>query len=189
MKILPLVDHLELELGNGLSVLTGETGAGKSIVLDALDAALGGKVTHRAIRTGADRATIEASFDLDPALITWLAEQQIELVDDMSLVCSRELTAGKGNVRSRSRVNGVLVNKQQIEQLRDRLLEITAQGQTMHLGQPTLQREWLDGFGGADLIEQREVVADVYMATQQAFKALEKTAAVRASAASAARHF
>ena len=169
-----LVDHLELELGNGLSVLTGETGAGKSIVLDALDAALGGKVTHRAIRTGADRATIEASFDLDPALITWLAEQQIELVDDMSLVCSRELTAGKGNVRSRSRVNGVLVNKQQIEQLRDRLLEITAQGQTMHLGQPTLQREWLDGFGGADLIEQREVVADVYMATQQAFKALEK---------------
>ena len=169
-----LVDRLELELGNGLNVLTGETGAGKSIVLDALDAALGGKVNHRAIRTGADRAMIEATFDLDPALIAWLAEQQIELVDDMSLVCSRELTAGKGNVRSRSRVNGVLVNKQQIEQLRDRLLEITAQGQTMQLGQPNLQREWLDGFGGADLIEQREVVADVYMAAQQAFKSLEK---------------
>lgn len=169
-----LVDRLDLELGAGLNVLTGETGAGKSIVLDALDAALGGKVTGRAVRTGAERASIEATFDLDPSLITWLAEQEIELVDDMSLVCTRELTVNRGNVRSRSRVNGVLVNKQQMESLRDRLLEITAQGQTMQLGQPTLQREWLDGFGGTALIEQRELVTDGYVAAQQAFKVLEK---------------
>ena len=169
-----LVDRLDLPMGAGLNVLTGETGAGKSIILDALDAALGGKVTNRAIRTGCERSLIEATFDLDPSLITWLAEQQIELVDDMSLVCSRELTSGKTNVRSRSRVNGVLVNKQQMDELRDRLLEITAQGQTLHLGRPNLQREWLDGFGGAELIERREVVADVYVATQQAFKILEK---------------
>jgi DNA repair protein RecN (Recombination protein N) len=169
-----LVDHLDLELGAGLNVLTGETGAGKSIVLDALDAALGGKVTGRAVRTGAERATIEATFDLDPALIGWLSEQDIELVDDMSLVCSRELTVNRGSVRSRSRVNGVLVNKQQMESLRDRLLEITAQGQTMLLGQPALQRDWLDGFGGAAVIEQRENVTDIYVATQQAFKILEK---------------
>ncbi len=169
-----LVDRLDLSMGAGLNVLTGETGAGKSIILDALDAALGGKVTNRAIRTGCERSLIEATFDLDPSLITWLAEQQIELVDDMSLVCSRELTSGKTNVRSRSRVNGVLVNKQQMDELRDRLLEITAQGQTMHLGRPNLQREWLDGFGGAELIERREVVTDVYVATQQAFKILEK---------------
>jgi DNA repair protein RecN (Recombination protein N) len=169
-----LVDRLDLPLGAGLNVLTGETGAGKSIILDALDAALGGKVTSRAIRTGCERSLIEATFDLDPSLIAWLAEQQIELVDDMSLVCSRELTSSKSSVRSRSRVNGVLVNKQQMDELRDRLLEITAQGQTMHLGRPNLQREWLDGFGGAELIERREVVTDVYVAAQQAFKALEK---------------
>lgn len=169
-----LVDQLDLELGAGLNVLTGETGAGKSIILDALDAALGGKVSSRAIRTGAERALIEATFDLDPALITWLSEQQIELVDDMTLVCSREVIAGRGNVRSRSRVNGVLVNKQQIESLRDRLLEITAQGQTLQLGQPTLQREWLDGFGGVSLIRQREVVGTAYQSAQQAAQALEK---------------
>ncbi|WAL60625.1 DNA repair protein RecN [Thermocoleostomius sinensis] len=169
-----LVDRLELELGMGLNVLTGETGAGKSIILDALDAALGGKVSARAVRTGADRALIEASFDLDPGLIAWLSEQQIELVDDMSLVCSRELTVNRGNVRSRSRVNGVLVNKQQMESLRDRLLEITAQGQTMQLGNPSLQRDWLDAFGGAALLEQREVVTDLHVATQQALKTLEK---------------
>lgn len=169
-----LVDQLDLEFGAGLNVLTGETGAGKSIVLDALDAALGGKVSSRAIRTGAERALIEATFDLDPALITWLSEQQIELVDDMTLVCSREVISGRGNVRSRSRVNGVLVNKQQMESLRDRLLEITAQGQTLQLGQPNLQREWLDGFGGIPLIRQREKVATAYQAAQQALQALEK---------------
>jgi DNA repair protein RecN (Recombination protein N) len=169
-----LVDQLDLEFGAGLNVLTGETGAGKSIILDALDAALGGKVSSRAIRTGAERALIEATFDLDPSLISWLAEQQIELVDDMTLVCSREVVAGRGNVRSRSRVNGVLVNKQQMEFLRDRLLEITAQGQTLQLGQPTLQREWLDGFGGMPVIQQREVVTAAYQAAQQALQALEK---------------
>lgn len=169
-----LVDQLDLELGAGLNVLTGETGAGKSIILDALDAALGGKVSSRAIRTGAERALIEATFDLNPGLIAWLAEQQIELVDDMALVCSREVIASRGNVRSRSRVNGVLVNKQQMESLRTRLLEITAQGQTMQLGQPALQREWLDGFGGLPLIQQREVVAQAYQTMQQALQALEK---------------
>lgn len=169
-----LVDQLDLELGSGLNVLTGETGAGKSIILDALDAALGGKVSSRAIRTGAERALIEATFDLDPSLIAWLAEQQIELVDDMTLVCSREVVTGRGTVRSRSRVNGVLVNKQQMEFLRDRLLEITAQGQTMQLGQPTLQREWLDGFGGVALMRQREQVASAHSMAQQALQALEK---------------
>ncbi len=169
-----LVDRLDLELGAGLNVLTGETGAGKSIILDALDAALGGKMSSRVIRTGAERAVVEATFDLDPGLLGWLAEQQIELVDDISLVCSRELVAGRSGVRSRSRVNGVLVNKGQMDALRDRLLEITAQGQTLLLGKANLQREWLDGFGGVQLVEQRESVADVYMAAQQAFKALDK---------------
>ena len=169
-----LVDRLDLELGAGLNVLTGETGAGKSIILDALDAALGGKMSSRVIRTGAERAVVEATFDLDPGLLGWLAEQQIELVDDVSLVCSRELVAGRSGVRSRSRVNGVLVNKAQMDSLRERLLEITAQGQTLLLGKANLQREWLDSFGGAQLVEQRESVADVYMAAQQAFKALDK---------------
>jgi DNA repair protein RecN (Recombination protein N) len=169
-----LVDRLDLELGAGLNVLTGETGAGKSIILDALDAALGGKMSSRVIRTGAERAVVEATFDLDPGLLGWLAEQQIELVDDISLVCSRELVAGRSGVRSRSRVNGVLVNKAQMDALRDRLLEITAQGQTLLLGKANLQREWLDGFGGVQLVEQRESVADVYMAAQQAFKAVDK---------------
>jgi DNA repair protein RecN (Recombination protein N) len=62
-----LVDSLELNLDNGLSVLTGETGAGKSIILDAIDMVLGGKATSRMIRTGSDRSTIEATFQVSPS--------------------------------------------------------------------------------------------------------------------------
>lgn len=169
-----LVDRLTVDFLSGLNVLTGETGAGKSIILDALDAALGGKVTSRVVRSGAERALIEATFDLNPTLIRWLAEQDIDLVDELSLVCSRELTIAGSAVRSRSRVNGVVMNKQQMQSLRNRLVEITAQGQTVQLGQAQLQRDWLDGFGGTALLQQRQRVSDRYQAAQIALKALEK---------------
>lgn len=169
-----LIDRLMLDLSDGLNVMTGETGAGKSIILDALDAVLGGRVSGRAIRTGADRATIEATFRLDDTLKAWLQSQDIELQDDDAFQCSREMTASKGSPRSRSRINGVVVNKQQLESLRDRLVEITAQGQTVQLGQPGLQRAWLDGFGGDAIAQQREQVATAHAAYQQASQALEK---------------
>lgn len=169
-----LIDRLTLHLSDGLNVMTGETGAGKSIILDALDAVLGGKVSGRAIRTGAERATIDATFQLNETLKAWLKAQEIELTDDSSFQCSREMTASKGGPRSRSRINGVVVNKQQLEELRDRLVEITAQGQTVQLGQPGLQREWLDSFGGEALEQQREKVAVAHAAYQQASQLLEK---------------
>ncbi|NES85304.1 MAG: AAA family ATPase, partial [Moorea sp. SIO2B7] len=128
-----LIDQLELEFSAGLNVLTGETGAGKSIILDAIDVALGGKVNNRLIRTGSQRTMVEATFQTDAALESWLREQQIELFDDGNVVCSREIAVGKGSLRSRARINGVLVNRQLMSQLRDRLVEITAQGQTVHL--------------------------------------------------------
>jgi len=169
-----LIDHLTLDFDEGLNVLTGETGAGKSIILDALDAVLGGKVGNRAIRSGSERASLEATFRLEGRLQSWLDAQQIESVDDAYLICSRELTAHKGGARSRSRVNGVVVNKQQLEELRDRLVEITAQGQTVQLGQPGLQRAWLDGFGGEAIERQREQVTAAHTAYQQAATALDK---------------
>lgn len=169
-----LIDELELEFGAGLNVLTGETGAGKSIVLDAIDVALGGKVSNRMIRTGAERALVEATFRPDAALVAWLSEQEIDLLDEADLVCSREIAVNQGTLRSRTRVNGVLVNRQLMERLRDRLVEITAQGQTVQLMAPALQRGLLDLYGGALLIQQRDRVAGAYLACQEALKALEK---------------
>ncbi len=73
-----LIDRLELTFGNGLNVLTGETGAGKSIILDAIDIVLGGKVNHRVIRQGSQQSTLEATFSLTPELIAWLESQEID---------------------------------------------------------------------------------------------------------------
>jgi DNA repair protein RecN (Recombination protein N) len=154
-----LIDSLELELYPGLNIMTGETGAGKSIILDALDAALGGKVSARALRTGKERGMVEATFAIATTnVLNWLTEQQIEPLEGSILVCSREITTRS----NRTRLNGVVVNKQQIESLREHLVEITAQGQTVLLGRGTMQREWLDNFGGAELWQRRETVAQLF---------------------------
>ncbi|MBN3882227.1 MULTISPECIES: DNA repair protein RecN [unclassified Nostoc] len=169
-----LIDQLELEFGAGLNVLTGETGAGKSIILDAIDAALGGKVSSRVIRTGTSRAMVEATFTSNAPLAAWLTEQEIDLLDESSVVISREITATASNVRSRSRVNGVLVNRQIMGGMRDRLVEITAQGQTVQVGQSAQVRDWLDLYGGDSLMQQRHKVATSFSSYQQAHLALEK---------------
>lgn len=173
IKNFALIDQLELEFGAGLNVLTGETGAGKSIILDAIDAVLGGKVSGWSIRTGTDRALVEATFKVDPALNEWLKEQEIDLLEDTSVVCSREIATKEGGVRSRSRVNGVVVNRQLMDRLRDRLVEITAQGQTVQLMAAALQRELLDLYGGPRLLQQRHEISAAYSATQQAHQTLE----------------
>jgi DNA repair protein RecN (Recombination protein N) len=169
-----LVDRLELDFDRGLNVLTGETGAGKSIILDAIDVALGGKVSSRMIRTGSDRANVEATFKIDPSLLQLLQDREVAIVKD-SLICRRELTVGKGNrVRSRSRLNGVAVNRQLMEELRPRLIEITAQGQTSDLLVANRQRDLLDLYGGKALLQQKSTVAKTYEKRQQAKQKLEK---------------
>ncbi|MEO1005330.1 MAG: DNA repair protein RecN [Cyanobacteria bacterium J06638_38] len=169
-----LVDSLELNLEEGLSVLTGETGAGKSIILDAIDMVLGGKANSRMIRSGSDRALIEASFQINSSLSQWLETQEIEPLEDEILVCSREIVVGKTNLRSRSRVNGVLVNRQLMAELRSRLVEITAQGQTVNLLISEKQRDLLDAYGGKQIGKQLSKVTQTHEKTQQAKKELEQ---------------
>ncbi|MBS9383946.1 MAG: DNA repair protein RecN [Dolichospermum sp. BR01] len=169
-----LIDHLELDFSAGLNVLTGETGAGKSIILDAIDAVLGGKVSSRVIRTGTNRAIVEATFSVTPPLAAWLSEQEIDLTDDHAVIISREITTTTSNIRSRSRVNGVLVNRPLMAGLRDSLVEITAQGQTVQVGQSAQVRDWLDLYGGDALLHKRQNVAAAFIVYQQARQALEK---------------
>ncbi len=164
-----LIEKLSLSLFPGLNILTGETGAGKSIILDALDCALGGKVNSRMIRTGTDRALIHATFSLTPALEEWLQKEKINQEPD-GLTCTREITPRS----SRSKVNGVIVNKQQIQSLREYLLEITAQGQTVLIGRSNLQREWLDNFGGDKLLQTKEKVRQLYYAWDKTKRILQE---------------
>lgn len=168
-----LIDQLTLDLRSGLNVLTGETGAGKSIVLDAIDAVLGGRVSQRMVRTGEKKAVIEATFKVNDRIRTWLQEKKVPATGDL-LTCVRELTAGQGTVRSRSKLNGVSVTKPQVESLRPQLIEITAQGQTLQVGDPQMQLAWLDGVGGPELMTQRQVVEASYGAMAEAQTSLER---------------
>jgi DNA repair protein RecN (Recombination protein N) len=164
-----LIDELELEFGAGLNVLTGETGAGKSIILDAIDLVLGGKATLRMIRTGTEKATIEGTFEPNDRIRAWLIDREFDLPDD-TLICSRELSLHGNNLRSRMRVNGAICNRQLTQELRELTIEITAQGQTAQLTNTTHQRELLDLYGGATLIQQRENIAIAHTAYQQAYQ-------------------
>ncbi len=165
-----LIDELQLEFGAGLNVLTGETGAGKSIILDAIDLVLGGKATARSIRTGTDKATIEGTFRTNDRVQQWAIDREFDLSDDSTIVCSRELSLQSANLRSRMRVNGAICNRNLIQELRELLIEITAQGQTVRLTNTAHQRELLDLYGGGTLIRQRELVAIAYHSYQQAEK-------------------
>ncbi|PSO59777.1 MAG: DNA repair protein RecN [Cyanobacteria bacterium QS_7_48_42] len=169
-----LVDQLELDFSSGLNVLTGETGAGKSIILDAIDAALGSKVNARLMRAGSQRAMVEATFSLTPAVSSWLQQQEIERLDEASVVVAREMSLTRGGLRSRSRINGVLVNQELMGQLRRQLVEIAAQGQTAELMIPAIQRELLDLYGGESLQQQKAKVAAADQAYQTAKQAWEK---------------
>ncbi|MEM8780296.1 MAG: DNA repair protein RecN [Cyanobacteria bacterium P01_G01_bin.49] len=169
-----LVDQQTLEFGGGLNVLTGETGAGKSIILDAIDIVLGGKVNNRLIRQGTQQASLEATFQTNRDIEKWLRQQEIETLEDETVVCLRELSLTGETLRSRSRINGVLVNLQLMRQLREKLVEITAQGQTVQLMDATRQRELLDLYGGNLIAKQRKIVESAYENWQLQKKILEK---------------
>ena len=164
-----LIDELELEFGAGLNVLTGETGAGKSIILDAIDLVLGGKATVRMIRTGMEKATIEGTFATNDQVRQWLIDREFDLSDD-TVICSRELSLSGINLRSRLRVNGAICNRQLTQELRELLIEITAQGQTVQLTNTTHQRELLDLYGGKTILHQRESIAKAHTEYQRVYQ-------------------
>jgi DNA repair protein RecN (Recombination protein N) len=165
-----LIDELELEFGAGLNVLTGETGAGKSIILDAIDLVLGGKPSLRMIRTGTEKATIEATFATTDRIRQWSIDREFDSIDDRTLICSRELSLQGSNLRSRMRVNGTICNRQLTQELRELTIEITAQGQTVLLTNTSHQKELLDLYGGGSIIQQRESIAAAYTTYQQAYQ-------------------
>ena len=175
LQNIALIDQLELEFGSGFTVLTGETGAGKSILLDALDAVVGGAqgaAGQRLLRDGSERARIEASFQLSPQLRDWLSEADFEPEDE--LLVSREWKRQDGDRwSSRSRLNGTPVNRQQLLSLRPLLIDLTVQGQTQLLSKPGQQRRWLDRLGGSSLAALKADVASAWQGWCESAAALE----------------
>jgi DNA repair protein RecN (Recombination protein N) len=157
-----IVDRLELEFSPGFTVLTGETGAGKSILIDALAMVLGQRADPVVVRAGAERAEVSAEFDLGGGeLARWLAENELGGDDDALLV--RRVIEPSG--RSRGYVNGRAATLAQLREAGEFLVDIHGQHQHQSLLRPAAQRELLDGYG--DLTASAAKVAERYRAWQQ----------------------
>jgi len=139
-----IIDALDIELSSGMTTLTGETGAGKSILLDALALLLGDRADTDVVRHGAERAEISASFDLRdlPSARDWLSAQSIEGDDECQL---RRVLAGGG--RSRAFINASPVPLQSLRELGALLVDIHGQHEHQSLMQRAAQRELLDRHG------------------------------------------
>jgi DNA repair protein RecN (Recombination protein N) len=138
-----LVSQLSLDFGSGLTVLTGETGAGKSILLDALSLALGDRAEADKVRAGAERAEVTACFDVSRLshVQRWLKDADLD--SDECIV--RRVVTSEG--RSRAYINGQMVTLTQLRALGDRLLDIHSQHEHQSLLQNATHRRLLDDFG------------------------------------------
>ncbi len=150
-----IIDELDLELQPGLTVITGETGAGKSIMIDAIGLALGDRADSDLVRAGADKAEISLTLDVqDPVVAAWLQENDLDL-DDTACILRRVVTR---EGRSRAYINGSPAPLARLRELGDRLVNIHGQHDHQALLVAAEQRAILDAHGGlgGDLIELRK---------------------------------
>ncbi|WP_295955771.1 DNA repair protein RecN [Rhodoferax sp.] len=138
-----IVRELDLELDTGFSVLTGETGAGKSILIDALQLALGSRADAGTVREGAARADISAEFDSLPAISSWLDAAGFDQADSLLL---RRTVDAQG--KSRSWINGSPATATQLREIGDQLLDIHGQHAWQSLTRPDTVRSLLDAYAG-----------------------------------------
>ena len=141
-----IVENLNLDFQNGFTVLTGETGAGKSITLDAIGLLLGDKADYSQVRSGAKEAQLSALFDISglPELKAQLQEQGL-LEEDAEELSIRRIIDAKG--KSRSYINNQAATLAQLKAIGEQLIDIHGQNAHHSLNQESAQRELLDAFG------------------------------------------
>ena len=168
-----IVEHLDLELARGMSVITGETGAGKSIMLDALGLALGDRADSGVVRPGADKADILASFDLGdiPEARTWLSERDLD--SDGPCILRRVITS---EGRSRGYINGSPCPLGDLKALGELLIDIHSQHEHQSLLKPETHRRLLDEYAGSqELARQVQLAAQRWRQTRQELQRLTST--------------
>ncbi|MDP1633202.1 MAG: DNA repair protein RecN [Gallionellaceae bacterium] len=158
-----IVERLELEFGPGFTVLTGETGAGKSILIDALALTLGERADAIAVRQGAARADVTAEFDIDgnQPLQSWLSDH--DLAGDEGVCLLRRVVESSG--RSRGFINGHPATAAQLRAAADHLVDIHGQHQHQSLSRPAAQRALTDAYGGLEA--KVALVADAWRTWQR----------------------
>lgn len=165
VKNYAIVEHLDLELQEGMSVITGETGAGKSIMLDALSLTLGARTDSSVVRHGADKADILSSFDVSriPEAQQWLKDRDL---DNETLCLLRRVITPEG--RSRGYINGTPCPLSDLKALGELLIDIHSQHEHQSLLKTDTQRRLLDEFSGAtELTSTVHSLAQRWRSTQQ----------------------
>lgn len=147
IKNFALIENISLDLGSGFNILSGETGAGKSILIDAIDYVLGGKFSKDLIRTGEERTKVEAIFSIDAKdLDLILKELEIE-AEDILIISRETLISGKTIIK----VNGKSLIVSQLRKIREKLLDIHGQHQSQNLLQRSSHVNYLDNYIGNEI--------------------------------------
>ncbi len=175
MRNVALIESLTLEFQRGLHVMTGETGAGKSIVVDAVNLALGGRADRELIRTGTDKAWVEAAFDVSdcPKAVALLAEQHLEAEGGVATLY-REISR---NGRNLCRVCGVTMPVAFLRDLAALLMDVHGQHEHQFLMDPKYHMQFLDVFGGEGhraLLAQTAQAYQAFIANHRAYARLVK---------------
>ncbi|MGA7988093.1 MAG: AAA family ATPase [Candidatus Dormiibacterota bacterium] len=177
---LAVIEEARLSFEDGFSVLTGETGSGKSMCVNALRAALGGRVEPEAVRAGTTAARVAAVFD-NPNARVRARRSELGIPDDDLITLSREVPASG---RATCRIDGALVSQAVLREIGDLCVEVTAQGTSQRMLRRSWQRDVLDAFGGDELAAARAATAGAVRAWRAAVDAL--AAAHRAASTGAA---
>ncbi|MCI5954675.1 MAG: DNA repair protein RecN [Lachnospiraceae bacterium] len=171
VKNLALIEETEVEFGRGLNILTGETGAGKSLLIGSINLALGGKFEKEMLRTGAESALVELVFSGDSERVRKKLEQlELETTEDDTVIISRKMQVGK----SVCKINGETVTAKQVKDLAEVLIDIHGQHEHQSLLKKKKHMEILDAFCGSVYEEAAKDVATEYTKCRELRKTLEE---------------
>ena len=178
IKNLGIIESSTLELSNGLNVLTGETGAGKTMILTALNLVLGGKSESALVRTGSDRLIATAQFAVSKELQPILIEDGAEIEED-SLILTRSVSV---DGKSKAAAGGVTVTASALAKIGENLIEIHGQAANAQIVKPLRQRELLDRYAGAPLqkaLSNYQVIYENYLDIKTRLKSMKAASSKR----------
>lgn len=172
VKHLAVIEEVRVVFQDGFSVFTGETGAGKSILIDALSLVIGGRASADLVRHGCDKAEIEALFDVAPQhpVFDILRDNGVETDENEPLIVRREVTAAG---KSTARINGQLVTMATLKTIGEMLVNIHGQHEHQSLLRTDRHLEWLDAYGGERVASAKRAYSKVYDAYTETKKRLE----------------
>jgi len=170
IKNIAVIENVNIDFSEGFNILTGETGAGKSIIIDSLNMIKGERISKNIIRNGEERAKVDAVFDISDELSAWLYDE-FGIEAEGELLISREITAdGKGNVR----INGTPVLISMLKSIGEKLINIHGQHDNTSLLSPKTHIHFLDSYGGKEIADALEIYKKYHFEYKEIKSEIEK---------------